>query len=234
MTVQHLSKRLRAVAELVPPSRQLADIGSDHAYLPAYLLQRHVIQAAIAGEVRLGPLQNAQKEITKLGLATVMQARLGDGLAVLNPTDQVDVIVMAGMGGELISDILTAGQAKLANHPVLVLQPNVDENTVRRWLVAHQYQISAECIVEDSGHFYEMMRAEFSPTPVRLSETEINFGPQLLAQKDAIFQKKWRDRLQKSQLILSNLENSASQPQDKIAAMQRRVTAIQEVLHDNG
>ncbi|USS89601.1 tRNA (adenine(22)-N(1))-methyltransferase [Fructilactobacillus cliffordii] len=233
MTEQHLSRRLQAVAELVPRAATLADIGSDHAYLPAYLLQQQVIQTAIAGEVRPGPLANAQREITKLGLQAVMQARLGDGLAVIEPADHVDVIVIAGMGGELITDILTDGQAKLANHPALLLQPNVDENRVRRWLMQHQYQITAEQLVEDSGHFYEMMRAEFTPVPVTLSTMEINFGPYLLAAKSSTFQQKWHSRLQKSQAILTQLEASQSHPQAKITAMRRKVAAIQEVLNDN-
>ncbi|USS92764.1 class I SAM-dependent methyltransferase [Fructilactobacillus ixorae] len=234
MTIQHLSKRLQAVAALVPSVPKLVDIGSDHAYLPAYLLQRQVIQTAIAGEVRQGPLANAQREITKLGLEAVMQARLGDGLTVLAPDEQVDVIVIAGMGGELITEILTRGQAQLRQHPVLVLQPNVDENVLRRWLQANHYQITAEQLVEDAGHFYEMLRAEFLPNPPALTKTELEFGPYLVRERSAIFRHKWQERLHKSELILRRLQASRKQPVAKMAAMQARITAIQEVLNDKG
>lgn len=234
MDTKHLSKRMQAVADLVPKSNTLADIGSDHAYLPAYLLEQGIVKYAIAGEVVQGPFENAQSEIINQKLSNQMEARLGNGLAVIEAADQVDTITIAGMGGELITDILERGKNKLATHPVLVLQANVDENTLRRWLAHHQYEIMGENLVYDAGHFYEMFRAEYvSDHEVSYTKTELDFGPLLLKEKSAPFRNKWNEKLAKNRFILDKLLNSKSHPSEKIAKTKTRIAEIEGVLNDN-
>ncbi|WP_429970859.1 tRNA (adenine(22)-N(1))-methyltransferase [Fructilactobacillus sp. Tb1] len=233
MDAKHLSKRMQAVADLVPKSNNVADIGSDHAYLPAYLLEQGLIKHAIAGEVVDGPFKNAQSEIISQNLSHVMEARLGNGLAVIEPSDHVDTITIAGMGGELITDILERGKAKLTNHPVLVLQANVDENTLRKWLANHQYEITGEDIVYDAGHFYEMFRAEYVNHPVSYTREELDFGPLLLQNKTATFRDKWNEKLAKNRFILDKLVNSKSHPATKISKTKTMITEIEGVLDDN-
>ncbi|HAT55745.1 MAG TPA: tRNA (adenine(22)-N(1))-methyltransferase TrmK, partial [Lactobacillus sp.] len=125
MDADHLSKRLAAVASYVPKSARIADIGSDHAYLPVYLAKRNQIAFAVAGEVVDGPFENAVSEIAAQRLTDKIDARLGDGITVLRPEDRIDTIVIAGMGGTLISDILERGWQHLSGQERLVLQPNV-------------------------------------------------------------------------------------------------------------
>ena len=114
MDEKHLSKRLTQVAAFVPQGARIADIGSDHAYLPAALALSGRIQFAVAGEVANGPYDNMVKEITENGLTKTIIPRLANGLAAIRPTDKVDTVVIAGMGGALIADILEKGRAQLA------------------------------------------------------------------------------------------------------------------------
>ena len=113
MDAQNLSKRLAAVAAQVPKGSRLADIGSDHAYLPAHLLMAQQIDFAVAGEVVEGPFENMLKEVEHRGLADHLLPRLANGLDAIRKEDRIDTIAIAGMGGTLITKILDAGQEKL-------------------------------------------------------------------------------------------------------------------------
>ena len=143
----HLSNRLKTVAKYVPDDARMADIGSDHAYLPANLVLNQRINFAIAGEVAKGPFQNAQAEISGHQLTKQIEARLADGLAAIELTDRIDTITIAGMGGTLISEILEQGKSKLSNISRLVLEPNVGSEIVRTWLVDNYFEITAEEIL---------------------------------------------------------------------------------------
>ena len=101
-----LSYRLQKVAEYVSADSRLADIGSDHAYLPAYLALKGKINFGIAGEVVKGPFQNAQNEIKKENLQEIVDVRLADGLAAVELSDEINVVTICGMGGPLICQIL--------------------------------------------------------------------------------------------------------------------------------
>lgn len=233
MDANHLSKRMQAVADLVPKSNMVADIGSDHAYLPAYLLKNGIVHHAIAGEIVQGPFKNAQSEIVSQHLSNQMEARLGNGLKVIRPEDEVDTITIAGMGGELITDILEQGKYKLINRPVLVLQANVDENVLRKWLADHQYAITGENLVYDAGHYYEMVRAEYSNQQISYTKLELNFGPCLLKEKSDAFRSKWNEKLAKNYFILDKLINSNSQPLEKINEVKNKIAEIEGVLDDH-
>lgn len=210
MNSDKLSKRLERVAAFVPAQARLADIGSDHAYLPCYLAKNHKITSAIAGEVVEGPFSSAQHEIAVQGLTAVVEARLGNGLDVITAEDAINAITICGMGGTLICEILTAGLAKgkLATRPRLILQPNVAEPQVREWLQANHYQVIAEDLIAENDKFYEIIVADYTETPETLTATEIQFGKYLKAANLPVFQAKWRSVLERMAPVMANLRNS--------------------------
>ena len=108
-----LSKRLSAVAAYVQKGSRLADVGSDHAYLPLFLVENGIIDYAVAGEVVQGPYQSALTNVAQAGKEELIQVRLANGLAAIESSDQIDTITIAGMGGRLIADILESDLAKL-------------------------------------------------------------------------------------------------------------------------
>jgi len=244
-----LSKRLRIIADQVPEGSRLADIGSDHALLPTFLVQKGVTPLAIAGELNPGPYQAALKQVKEAGLAERIEVRQGDGLSVIQ-AGEVKTISIAGMGGSLISHILSDGasEGKLQGVKRLVLQPNVGEETVRRWLTENGFCLLGEHILEEDGKIYEVLWAEPAEDhPGRLEQlyeprhlegfgtiTEpllYLLGPYLLEQRTEVFFLKWSREIEKlerisSQLALSELEESKA----KREVLLKEIQGLKELM----
>ncbi|HEL1618657.1 TPA: tRNA (adenine-N(1))-methyltransferase [Streptococcus suis] len=221
-----LSRRLEAVASYVPQGARLADVGSDHAYLPLFLVEQGRIDYAIAGEVVQGPYQSALQNVEQAGQTDMISVRLANGLAAVELDDQVSTVTIAGMGGRLIAEILEAGKDKLGSVERLVLQPNNREDDVRHWLVEHDFQLIAEEILEENDKIYEILVAEKGN--VDLTADQLRFGPYLLVEQSATFQKKWLKELDK---LTYALEQVPLERQADRSAISKKIQQIQEVLH---
>ncbi|WP_017755813.1 tRNA (adenine(22)-N(1))-methyltransferase [Calidifontibacillus oryziterrae] len=207
-----LSKRLLTVANEIPIGSKIADIGSDHAYLPCYAVLNGIVSSAIAGEVNEGPFQSAQKQVNKLNLQGYIDVRKGNGLEVINPED-VNVITIAGMGGQLICEILEEGKDKLTKVNRLILQPNVAASNVRKWLIENDWELINEQILEEDGKIYEVLTAErgIPDNPyrdVQKKAAAILLGPFLMKTNNAAFKKKWSLELSNWKKILKQLEQA--------------------------
>lgn len=154
-----LSPRLHTIAQAVPKGARLADIGTDHAYLPVWLLQHGVIDDAIAADLRPGPLERAKETANKFCLSDKLDFRLCDGLTGVC-AEEVDCIVIAGMGGETIVHILSDAPWTKEEGNMLILQPMSSQEDLRRWLVQNGYQIVREKIALEEKTFYTIMVAE--------------------------------------------------------------------------
>lgn len=212
MNTDKLSKRLETVASFVPNGAVTADIGSDHAYLPCYLVKKGVVSAAIAGEVVNGPYQSAKKQVQAEGLTDSVSVRLGDGLEVLQP-GEAECITIAGMGGALIASILDRGKDKLGDVKRLVLQPNISAISIRTWFIDNGWELVDEEILEEDGKIYEILVGEQGnpDTPYQpLGEKGLLFGPFLMIRKQEAFRKKWSLEKENWQRIFEQLENAAA------------------------
>ncbi|MDT2820502.1 tRNA (adenine(22)-N(1))-methyltransferase TrmK [Enterococcus devriesei] len=236
MNAKDLSIRLQKAAEYVPQGARLADIGSDHAYLPVALMLQNKISYGIAGEVVAGPFKSAQKQVAKNGLEEKIDVRLADGLEAVELADEISAITICGMGGVLIRDILQRGKEKnrLSGKERLILQPNVGEPQLRHWLVAEGYKIIEEAIVAENHKIYEVLAAEKASTTPKYTEKELFFGPILLQEHSPIFIEKWQHKLAKSEKILASLHQSDQDVADKIQAVSQEIEWIKEVLADAG
>ena len=221
-----ISKRLELVASFVPQGAVLLDVGSDHAYLPIELVERGQIEAAIAGEVVVGPYQSAVKNVDAHGLEEKIQVRLANGLAAFEEEDQVSVITIAGMGGRLIATILEEGLDKLSDVERLILQPNNREDDLRLWLQEHGFQIVAESILEEAGKFYEILVVEAGQ--MKLSASDVRFGPFLSKEVSPVFIKKWQKEAVKLEFALSQIPEKNLEERQVLA---HKIQAIKEVLH---
>lgn len=150
-----LSPRLAACARLVPQGAKLADIGTDHAYLPVWLARRGRIAHALACDLREGPLQRAEENILKYRVQGIVETRLSDGLSALSP-QEADTIVIAGMGGDLMVQILTRAPW-LKDGKTLILQCMTSAEELRRWLLAEGYRVEQEKAVRSEGRVYTVM-----------------------------------------------------------------------------
>ncbi|MDR3270582.1 MAG: class I SAM-dependent methyltransferase [Peptococcaceae bacterium] len=152
----HLEPRLKQVAEYVPTGARLADIGTDHAYLPIYLTKQGRIHKAVAVDVHAGPYQAARLSVAAHGLRDSIDVRLGDGLQVIQP-GEVDVLTLAGMGGVKILEILNAEPAGLRTISRLIVQPQGGVGRVRAELCRSGWKIWRECLVEEEGRIYTVI-----------------------------------------------------------------------------
>jgi tRNA (adenine22-N1)-methyltransferase len=236
MTSMIISRRLRQIAVYCPPGAKVADIGSDHALLASYLLVHHLASYVIAGELNEGPYQAAVKQINSLREREHASVRKGNGLAVLSP-GEVDVICIAGMGGQLITTILEEGKAKLPGVKRLILQPNVGEELVRRWLMENGWQLIDEAILEEDGIIYEILVAE-PGNPVipyqgqaRTVEELLKIGPFLWRQKSPILARKWERERDKWRNILEQVKRSdRPETEGRIKEIEKEIEWIEEVI----
>jgi tRNA (adenine22-N1)-methyltransferase len=209
MNSEKLSKRLEKVSSYVLQGSVLADIGSDHAYLPCYLGIKKIIKKGIAGEITEGPYLSAKEQVVLDGLTDIIEVRKGDGLSVLKE-NEAEVVTICGMGGSLITSILEKGKEKLGSAKRLVLQPNVGAKTVRNWLLKENWVLSAEEIIKEDGKIYEILVADrIGEQPYSNHiDAELLFGPFLLKNQNEAFKEKWAGEVKQWKAILAQMEHS--------------------------
>ena len=173
------NKRLMACAELIMSDgckdRHAADIGTDHGYLAAYLVQSGICLTAVAADINEKPLESAKRTIAEQGLEGSVTALLSDGLDSV-PRGEITHIICAGMGGELIADILS--RCEWAKECTLILQPMTKPGELREWLFDHGFAVNRELARRDGRFVYSVMRAKFSPegVPYEKDELYLNAG----------------------------------------------------------
>jgi len=176
-----LSPRLKIIADSIRGFDTAADIGSDHAYLPIYLAENGLVKSAIATDVNSGPVKISKERIKSYGVTAKVSVRQGNGLKAINP-GEAEVIVVAGMGGILIRDILDKDAKVAESAKLLILQPMRDSDKVRKWLFLHGFDIIDEELVKEQDKIYEVIWAR--PT------SKINEAKGLMLVGDKIIEKK--------------------------------------------
>ena len=161
--MQKLSKRLQAAADFVTQGSRIADVGTDHGFLPIYLIQSGRCPQAIAMDIRKGPLERAQEHIAAAGLEKVIQIRLSDGMQELSE-GEADSIIIAGMGGLTMIHILEEAKGKLEGIKELILGPQSDIAKVRRYLCEHNLYVDQEDLVYETGKFYPILHVSAEKT----------------------------------------------------------------------
>ncbi|MGE8144108.1 tRNA (adenine(22)-N(1))-methyltransferase [Pseudomonas frederiksbergensis] len=230
MNEHTLSMRLERVAAHVPAGARLADIGSDHGYLPVALMRRGAITAAVAGEVAMTPFHAAERTVRENDLDQQITVRLASGLAAIEPGDGITAISICGMGGETIRDILDSGKAHLNGQERLILQPNGGEQPLRQWLMENGYRILCEELLRENRFDYEIIVAERAG-PVEYTAEELYFGPLQMQARSAVFLAKWQRILREKQKTLSNLARARQAvPEEKMQEIARQARWITELL----
>lgn len=235
----HLSKRLTALANMVTDGNRLADIGTDHGYIPIYLCQTGKIPSALAMDIGKGPLQQAQTHIAEHGLSEQIKTRLSDGMAALQ-FGEADTILITGMGGGLVMKILSEGAEKLTGKEELILQPQSEIALVREFLRVRNFQILNEDMILEDGKYYPMMKVSqqkaAEQTKILPQEVADAFGPVLLQKRHPVL-KEWLEReLRTTNSVIEQL--SAQPDHERIRNRMQQVnckkTLILEALKNYG
>ncbi len=173
--MKQLDPRLGLVAQMVDPGRLLVDVGTDHAYLPVYLVENRMIPRAIASDLRKGPLAHAETAVTQAGLQEHIALRLSDGLDAIEP-HEADCVVMAGMGGILITQLIEKAPWLQDATKTLVLQPMTDAPLLRAFLAENGFAIIDERATQDKKHVYTVIKAVYDGNKRTLSPLEALVG----------------------------------------------------------
>ncbi len=195
-----LSLRLETILSIVPKSNFVADIGADHGLVSIKLIKREIAKRVFAVENKEGPYLRLTKQISDFNLEKYIDASLSSGISLL-PID-VNTVIIAGMGGKLICDILLKDVDKLKNVEYLLIDAHSDLEELRKTVVSLGYKIVKEKIVYEDKVFYEIIL--FEKGLVAYSDDEYRYGPLLLKEKNDVFLNKWSKKVEKFELLLKN------------------------------
>ena len=224
-----LSKRLLTIASFVPPGSRVADVGTDHGYIPIYLVKNGVAKSAIAMDVRSGPLSRAAEHVAEYGLSDSIELRLSDGLGSLS-AGEADTVVISGLGGPLMMDILKKGERAAAAVDCFVLSPQSDIPGVRVFLRENGYRIEKEAFVKDEGKYYTVMQV-FHGTERPGRVVDDLYGRDLLERADPVlyeFLQKQKERCEK--LLPGLMASQKEETKRRGAEMEEELSFICQAL----
>jgi tRNA (adenine22-N1)-methyltransferase len=178
----NLSKRIQHIADMIPECNCLADIGTDHAYVPISTTLRGITKSAIACDINEGPIKVANSNIKKHGLINVIETRIGPGLSVLKE-GEADVILIAGMGGNLIVDILKECFDIAQSTKIMILQPVQYPEVLRKFLIESGFSIVDEELVKEDDKYYQIIKTINKPQKPLEKESYYYIGEQLINKK---------------------------------------------------
>lgn len=225
-----LSKRMKAIADLIPSCDTLADVGTDHGYIPIYVIQNQLAKKAIAMDVNQGPILRAKDHIKEYGLEAYIDTRLSDGVTALLP-GEAEVVVIAGMGGSLMQKILETGKSVFDTIPYVILQPQSEIDKFRYYLAEHGWVIEKEDMVCEDGKFYPMMRVCHGQM-ARPEEQESLYGVFLLKEKHPVLREYLTYSYENCEKILKRLyKNGRSDTDTRVEELKKEMQNILSALH---
>ena len=210
-----LTNRLEAIAKYIPANGAVVDVGTDHGYIPVYLLNKGYIDFAILADVNKGPLENAKSEVIHNNLTDKVDLRLGSGIEVLNE-NEVDEVIIAGMGGILISELLEAKKSVAHNLDKLILQPMQAQDELRKYLLNNGYEILDEVLVKEDFRIYEIIVAKYTSKNTNIDDKiYYEVGKKLIENKDPLLNEFIDKKIFMYNSILKKLEGKTGEEINK-------------------
>ena len=204
-----LSKRLQNVADMVTKGYIVADIGTDHGYVPIYLIKNGIVPKAYAMDINEGPLKIADKNIRLEGLQDKITTVLSDGMNEMT-SEMAESVVIAGMGGDLITDILNRGK-NIKGIKELVLSPHKRVDIVRKYLLDNNWKITDENMVIDNNKYYTILKAVPEREESGYDEAELMYGRLLLLTKNPVLKQYLEKENKMYEEVLKKVENSKNE-----------------------
>ncbi len=221
--------RLERIKSMVDPCQTAADIGTDHGYVAEMLLKEGICKQIIATDLNEGPLNRAIEHLTKSNLHDKCNFRLGCGLRVLNE-GEADAIIIAGMGGDLISDIIHTSKDIALKAQQLILQPMTAVNTLRKYLYENGFEIIDESIVKEYHHFYFIIKAK-KGIAKQMDNIYFEISNILIEKKDPLMIDYLNKVLNTNEKIISSLEKTKNvEYNEKIESLKEKNNKIKELI----
>lgn len=227
-----LTDRLLKIASLVTEGKKVADIGTDHGYIPVYLLNQGKVPYAILADVNKGPLENARGEVRHNKLLDKVDLRLGSGIEVLEK-GEVDEVIIAGMGGILISELLEAKLEVAHSVDKLILQPMQAQNELRKYLLNNGFEILDEVLVKEDFRIYEIIIAKYTGKNTVVSdEIYYEVGTKLIENKDPLLNEFIDKKIYMYNSIIKKIEGKSSEGiEKKIKESKDSIEKLENLKH---
>ena len=227
-----LTDRLLKIASLVTEGKRVADIGTDHGYIPVYLLNQGKVPYAILADVNKGPLENARGEVRHNKLLDKVDLRLGSGIEVLEK-GEVDEVIIAGMGGILISELLEAKLEVAHSVDKLILQPMQAQNELRKYLLNNGFEILDEVLVKEDFRIYEIIIAKYTgKNTVVTDDIYYEVGTKLIENKDPLLNEFIDKKIYMYNSIIKKIEGKSSEGiEKKIKESKDSIEKLEKLKH---
>ncbi|WP_312906790.1 tRNA (adenine(22)-N(1))-methyltransferase [Tissierella praeacuta] len=224
-----LSDRLLAIANLVPKNSIVGDIGTDHGYIPTYLIENKISKKVIGTDISKGSLEKIIEYVKGLGLEDKIDTRLGDGLEVIKPYE-IDTLIIAGMGGLLIRDILEKHKETSDSIIDFILQPMVASKELRQYLINNNFEIIKEELVKEENKYYEIIYAKKGKWFLE-KEIYYEISPILLHNKHPLLKEFVESKIVASRKIIKELEGmNTAKSKERYVELNRLIKEYEEVI----
>ncbi|WP_300257168.1 class I SAM-dependent methyltransferase [Clostridium sp.] len=227
-----LSKRLKRIAEHVDKCESVADIGTDHGYIPIYLVKEGICEKAIASDINKGPIEKAKINVAFEGVSDKVKCLLGPGLTPLK-IGEVNGVILAGMGGNLTRDILLADMEKVKKYDFIILQPAQNPEVLREFLYKNDYEIIDEDLIKDEGRFYELFKVKYNENSEKLVlEDELEYEvSSLLREKDhTLFKEFIEEKINRCETILSFIKEDTEAAKKRKIGLEEKINKLKGML----
>lgn len=224
-----LTPRLEKIASMVPKCTCVGDVGTDHAYIPVALVERQIVTHAIATDVVDGPVRNARKTVERYGVSDSIEVRKGSGLAPYD-ISEIQGVIIAGMGGPLIAEIIEAHYELAHDLEFMILQPMIGQEVLREYLESHNFKIVEEHIETEGDKFYEIIKVVTGQMKIE-EELHYEIGPLLSQQDDEKVKDFLSFKLKKYQKIYKSVkENSSVDKTEFLEAIKKKIKILEELI----
>lgn len=227
-----LSKRLKRIAEHVDKCESVADIGTDHGYIPIYLVKEGICKKAIASDINKGPIEKAKVNVAFEGVSDKVKCLLGPGLNPLK-VGEVNGVILAGMGGNLTRDILLADMDKVKKYDFIILQPAQNPEVLREFLYKNDYEIIDEDLIKDEGRFYELFKVKYNENSEKLvfeDELYYEVSPLLREKNHSLFKEFIEEKINRCETILSFIKEDTEAAKKRKSDLEEKINKLKGML----
>ena len=225
-----ISKRLTWILDKMDKCEVIMDVGTDHGYIPIELIKRNIAEKVIASDINKDPLKKAKLNISLEGLSSKIDLRLGGGLEPLQDNEAQGILI-AGMGGNLIRDILENDISKVKNIDYLILQPAQNPEVLREYLYSGNYEVIDEDICLDEGKFYELFKVKYKENnSTKLEDIFYEISPLLLKKKSEVFKQYLEEKSAKYKKVSSFIKDETEHALARKEELNIKVKTIEDLL----
>ncbi|MHC1683464.1 MAG: tRNA (adenine(22)-N(1))-methyltransferase TrmK [Clostridiaceae bacterium] len=224
-----ISNRLVTIANMIDNCESMVDVGTDHGYIPIYLCNNNKIKQAIASDINKGPIEKAKRNITDNNLTGNIQCRLGGGLTTIKP-GEVKVAVIAGMGGNLIRDIIEERYKVFKSLEYAILQPVQNPEVLRKYLYEKGIKIIEEKIIKDEGIYYEILKVKHDNNPKVLDEIIYEVGDEAISSSKNERKEFILFKIEEYEKIISRINLKSESALKRKLEIENKITKLKEMI----